>query len=77
MDDTPQDSNSMREPFAAGKQPVPDAKNIPLSQLRQRLNEIAPTQPAHTNKTCYFAARILANHGFNAHSILGGIQKGH
>jgi hypothetical protein len=23
-------------------------------------------------KTSYFAARILANHGFNAHSILGG-----
>jgi hypothetical protein len=23
-------------------------------------------------KTSYFAARILANHGFNAHSILAG-----
>jgi NADPH-dependent 2,4-dienoyl-CoA reductase/sulfur reductase-like enzyme/rhodanese-related sulfurtransferase len=66
----------VRPAATAAKQPVPGAKNIPLPQLRQRLNEIDPTQPVHTicqmGKTSYFAARILANHGFNAHSILAG-----
>jgi rhodanese-related sulfurtransferase len=55
---------------------VPGAKNIPLPQLRQRLDEIDKSQPVFTvcqmGKTSYFAARILANHGFDARSILGG-----
>jgi len=64
-------------PFAtASKRPVPRAINIPLSELRNRLGELDRSQPVYTicqmGKTSYFAARILANHGFEAHSILGG-----
>ncbi len=66
----------VRPAAAAAKQPVPGAKNIPLGELRGRLDEIDRSQPVFTicqmGKTSYFAARILANHGFDARSILGG-----
>lgn len=66
----------VRPTATANKRPVPGAKNIPLAQLRQRLAEIDPSQPVFVicqmGRTSYFAARILANHGFIAHSILGG-----
>jgi len=66
----------VRPAATAAKKPVPGAKNIPLGELRGRLDEIDRTQPVFTicqmGKTSYFAARILANHGFDARSILGG-----
>jgi NADPH-dependent 2,4-dienoyl-CoA reductase/sulfur reductase-like enzyme/rhodanese-related sulfurtransferase len=66
----------VRPAAASNKQPVPGARNIPLGELRKRLGEIDRTQPVFTicqmGKTSYFAARILANHGFDARSILGG-----
>lgn len=66
----------VRPAAVASKRPVPGAKNIPLVELRNRLHEIDRSQPVFTicqmGKTSYFAARILANHGFDAHSILGG-----
>lgn len=66
----------VRPSSVAQDQPVPGARNIPLGELRGRLDEIDRTQPVYTmcqmGKTSYFAARILANHGFNAISILGG-----
>ncbi len=59
-------------------QPVPGAKNIPLPELRSRLNEIDQDQPVFTicqmGKTSYFAARILQQNGFDAHSIIGGVN---
>jgi len=66
----------VRPAAVAATQAVPGAKNIPLTELRERLSEIDPKQPVFTicqmGKTSYFAARILANHGFDARSILGG-----
>jgi NADPH-dependent 2,4-dienoyl-CoA reductase/sulfur reductase-like enzyme/rhodanese-related sulfurtransferase len=66
----------VRPAATAARQPVPGAKNIPLSELRGRLGELDRSQPVFTicqmGKTSYFAARILANHGFDARSILGG-----
>jgi NADPH-dependent 2,4-dienoyl-CoA reductase/sulfur reductase-like enzyme/rhodanese-related sulfurtransferase len=66
----------VRPAAAAAKRPVPGAKNIPLAELRGRLTEIDSSKPVFTicqmGKTSYFAARILANHGFDARSILGG-----
>ena len=66
----------VRPPEAVAEKPVPGAKNIPLGQLRERLGEIDATRPVFTicrvGKTSYFAARILANNGFDARSILGG-----
>ena len=66
----------VRPAATAARRPVPGAKNIPLAQLRERLGELDRSQPVFTicqmGKTSYFAARILANHGFDARSILGG-----
>lgn len=66
----------VRPASTAAKRPVPGARNIPLSQLRGRLGELDRSLPVFTicqmGKTSYFAARILANHGFDARSILGG-----
>jgi NADPH-dependent 2,4-dienoyl-CoA reductase/sulfur reductase-like enzyme/rhodanese-related sulfurtransferase len=66
----------VRPAATAAARPVPGAINIPLNQLRERLAELDVTQPVFTvcqmGKTSYFAARILANHGFDARSILGG-----
>jgi len=66
----------VRPPKMVAKKPVPGAVNIPLGQLRGRLGEIDGTRPVFTicqvGKTSYFAARILANNGFDARSILGG-----
>ena len=66
----------VRPVSASNRQPIPGAKNIPLSELRVRFAELDRTQPVYTvcqmGKTSYFAARILANNGFDARSILGG-----
>jgi NADPH-dependent 2,4-dienoyl-CoA reductase/sulfur reductase-like enzyme/rhodanese-related sulfurtransferase len=66
----------VRPAATARQQPVPGAVNIPLDELRHRLDELDRSQPVFTicqmGKTSYFAARILANHGFDARSILGG-----
>jgi len=66
----------VRPPAASQALPAPGAKNIPLGELRSRLNEIDKDRPVYTvcqmGKTSYFAARILANHGYDARSILGG-----
>jgi NADPH-dependent 2,4-dienoyl-CoA reductase/sulfur reductase-like enzyme/rhodanese-related sulfurtransferase len=66
----------VRPAATAARQPVPGAKNIPLLEIRDRLSEIDRSKPVFTicqmGKTSYFAARILANNGFDARSILGG-----
>mgnify|MGYP000253538994 CR=1 FL=1 len=66
----------VRPPETSRRLPAPGAKNIPLGELRERLDEIDKDRPVYTvcqmGKTSYFAARILANHGYDARSILGG-----
>lgn len=66
----------VRPPAVVEKLPVPGATNIPLPTLRDRLAEVDKSRPVFTvcqmGKTSYFAARILANHGYDARSILGG-----
>lgn len=66
----------VRPADSAAALPVPGATNIPLATLRSRLAEIDKERPVFTicqiGKTSYFAARILANNGFDARSILGG-----
>jgi len=66
----------VRPPFMVEKQPFPGIPNIPFSQLRKRLDELDREQPVFTicqmGKTSYQAARVLANRGFDARSILGG-----
>jgi NADPH-dependent 2,4-dienoyl-CoA reductase/sulfur reductase-like enzyme/rhodanese-related sulfurtransferase len=66
----------VRPAASSAKSPIPGAINIPLTELRARLGELDPSKPVFTicqmGKTSYFAARILALNGFDAHSILGG-----
>ncbi|MDD4349482.1 MAG: FAD-dependent oxidoreductase [Opitutales bacterium] len=56
---------------------IPGALNIPLEELRQRLQEIDPAKPVLTvcakGKMSYFAARVLQQHGFKARSLSGGL----
>jgi NADPH-dependent 2,4-dienoyl-CoA reductase/sulfur reductase-like enzyme/rhodanese-related sulfurtransferase len=52
--------------------------NIPLAQLRGRLGELDRSRPVITvcalGKTAYFAARILAQSGFQVSALTGGIR---
>lgn len=65
----------VRPPESVEGLPVPGATTIPLPSLRDRLDEVDKSRPVFTacqmGKTSYFAARILANNGFDARSILG------
>lgn len=70
----------VRPPPLVQKHPIPRAGviNIPLAALRSRLGELNPQRPVVTvcalGKTSYFAARILAQHGFQVSSLTGGIR---
>ncbi len=52
--------------------------NLPLAALRQRLGELDRSRPVVTvcalGKTAYFAARILAQYGFQVSTLTGGIR---
>lgn len=70
----------VRPPALVQKHPLPrpGAINIPLAALRSRLGELDRTRPVVTvcalGKTAYFAARILAQNGFTASCLTGGIR---
>lgn len=57
---------------------VEGAINIPLAELRGRLNQLDRNRPVATvcavGKSSYFGARILAQHGFNVVNIVGGLK---
>jgi len=57
---------------------IPEAKNIPFTELRDRLAELDRSKPVVTvcnlGKTSYFAARVLTQNGFEAQSYTGGIK---
>ncbi|HWP50852.1 MAG TPA: DsrE/DsrF/DrsH-like family protein [Clostridia bacterium] len=52
--------------------------NMPLSQLRKRLNEIDKAKPVYVNcqisLKAYIAARILMQNGFDAYVVAGGFR---
>lgn len=58
--------------------PVPGAVVIPFPELRGRLGELDRAKPWVTvcalGKTSYFAARVLAQAGFDAVSLAGGLR---
>lgn len=57
--------------------PIQGAKNIPLIELRVRLDELDKSRPVTAfcalGKLSYFASRILTLNGFDARSITGGL----
>ncbi|MDQ8208481.1 FAD-dependent oxidoreductase [Coraliomargarita sp. SDUM461003] len=56
--------------------PIPGARNIPFPELRSRISELNTEKPVTTicalGKMSYFAARILAQHGFDVQAHVGG-----
>ncbi|UJG42968.1 MAG: FAD-dependent oxidoreductase [Candidatus Heimdallarchaeum endolithica] len=57
---------------------IPGAINIPIGQLRERLDEIPKNQPVYlhciTGFTSYLAYRILKQHGFDPRNLTGGYK---
>lgn len=84
VDRIPDDANvqvvDVRPPPLVAAHPLPRAGaiNIPFGTLRARAGELDPSRPVVTvcalGKTSYFAARILAQKGFNVMSLTGGIR---
>ena len=70
----------VRPPPLAQKHPVPHpgVVNIPFTLLRQRCGELDKSRPVVTvcalGKTSYFAARVLAQNGFQVQSLTGGLR---
>ena len=67
----------VREPMELAVESVPNAINIPLGQIRDRLNELPRDREIHvicrSGQRAYYATRILLQHGFNAKTISGGM----
>jgi peroxiredoxin family protein/TusA-related sulfurtransferase len=68
----------VRPAAVADLSPIPDALNIPMPELRARLGELDSAKPWVTvcalGKTSYFAARVLAQAGFDVVSLAGGVR---
>ncbi|MDR0535754.1 MAG: FAD-dependent oxidoreductase [Puniceicoccales bacterium] len=81
--EAPADSRllDVRPAVVAEIDPIPGALNIPFAQLRPRLGsldrETAWTTVCSLGKTSYFAARVLAQNGFDVQSLSGGRKLGH
>ncbi|ETR68999.1 MAG: FAD-dependent pyridine nucleotide-disulfide oxidoreductase [Candidatus Magnetoglobus multicellularis str. Araruama] len=68
----------VRPKESAELHPISGAVNIPMTELRHRLNEIDNTKPVVTvcalGKMSYFASRVLKQNGFDIASMIGGIN---
>ena len=62
--------------FASGH--IDGFKNIPVDELRERLNEIEQRKPVYvicqSGLRSYIATRILAGHNFACYSFAGGFR---
>jgi NADPH-dependent 2,4-dienoyl-CoA reductase/sulfur reductase-like enzyme/rhodanese-related sulfurtransferase len=67
----------VRNPEELAVESVPGAVNIPLPQLRQRLDELPRDREIHvicrSGQRAYYATRILLQNGFNARNLSGGM----
>ena len=67
----------VREKIELAVEHVPDAVNIPLSELRARLDELPRDQElgvvCRSGQRAYYATRILLQEGFDARVISGGM----
>ena len=67
----------VREPVELAVESVPGAVNIPMGQLRARLDELPRDREIHiicrSAQRAYYATRILVQSGFNARNISGGM----
>jgi rhodanese-related sulfurtransferase len=57
---------------------APGALNIPLDQLRARLDELPREREIHvicrSGQRAYYATRILLQNGFKARTVAGGMM---
>jgi NADPH-dependent 2,4-dienoyl-CoA reductase/sulfur reductase-like enzyme/rhodanese-related sulfurtransferase len=67
----------VREPFELAVEDVEGAVNIPLGQLRARLDELPRDKTIHvfcrSGQRSYYATRQLLQHGFDARNVSGGM----
>ena len=67
----------VREPFELAVEHVPDAVNIPLGELRSRLDELPRDREiaviCRSGQRAYYAARMLAQNGYDASVVSGGM----
>jgi NADPH-dependent 2,4-dienoyl-CoA reductase/sulfur reductase-like enzyme/rhodanese-related sulfurtransferase len=67
----------VREHFELAVEHVPEAVNIPLGELRSRLDELPRDREidviCRSGQRAYYAARILVQEGFDARVISGGM----
>ena len=67
----------VREPVELTVESVPGAVNIPMGQLRTRLDELPRDRKIHvicrSAQRAYYATRILVQNGFKARNISGGM----
>ena len=71
----------VREPFELAVENVPDAVNIPLGELRSRLDELPRDRDIHvicrSGQRAYYATRLLKQNGFTARNVSGGMLSRH
>ncbi len=71
----------VREPVELAVESVPGAVNIPLGQLRARLEELPRDREIHiicrSAQRAYYATRILLQNGFKTKNISGGMLSRH
>jgi rhodanese-related sulfurtransferase len=67
----------VRQPVELVVESVPGAVNIPLGQLRARLDELPRDREiliiCRSAQRAYYATRVLLQHGFEARNISGGM----
>jgi NADPH-dependent 2,4-dienoyl-CoA reductase/sulfur reductase-like enzyme/rhodanese-related sulfurtransferase len=67
----------VREPTELAVEHVDGAVNIPIGQLRSRMNELPHDREIHvicrSGQRAYYAVRALIQHGFNAKTVSGGM----
>ena len=68
----------VRNPQEIAVETVPDAVNIPLPQLRSRLDELPRDRVINvfcrSGQRGHYATRILLQNGFKAQNITGGMM---
>ena len=66
----------VREPVELEVESVEGAVNIPLGQLRARLDELPRDEPIHvicrSGQRAHYAVRMLLQQGFDARNVSGG-----
>jgi len=68
----------VRQPEELAVESVPGAVNIPLGELRARLDELPRDREIHvicrSGQRAYYATRILLQNGFTARDLSGGLM---